>query len=282
MKNSTKNKPAKRQVPNANNMLQSQHESQNQLLNMLETVHLIVIPLDMTGVITYVNPFLCRLAGLPSDKILGSNWFELFVPFLPELKYRFAEFVREEAIFPHNQNEIALPNGERRTIAWKNSILRDSQGRLTGIASIGEDITEKLRLTQELERKNLELESFFEQAPVSLILLDENGRVLQINRQTKTSFHVPDQWERGGLPGNALGCFIARTHPESGSNCPECDQCPLNKLIQKKCLSLGNLCVFRAILPGIPSERRNPFIFRRLSGGCHEKTVSSSCSALRI
>ena len=56
-------------------------------------------------------------------------------------------------------------------MSWTNRALRDEQGRVTGILTVGNDITELRRAEEDLRRRNEELELFSE-APV--------GRELQM------------------------------------------------------------------------------------------------------
>jgi predicted signal transduction protein with EAL and GGDEF domain len=59
--------------------------------------------------------------------------------------------LREEQ-FTYHQGVIVTHAGERRTIAWRNTLLRDERGEVLGILSSGEDITERLRAEDEISR----------------------------------------------------------------------------------------------------------------------------------
>ena len=58
--------------------------------------------------------------------------------------------MREGSINPHEEMFILTRSGERREIAWNNTLLRDDAGRLIGSTSIGEDVTERNRATRRL------------------------------------------------------------------------------------------------------------------------------------
>ncbi len=142
-------------------------ESERRLRELLENVNLVAVGLDAHGSITFCNDFLLRLTGWQREEVLGQSWFETFVPFLPDLQRSFGNLIRQETMMPHYENEIVTRAGERRLIAWNNTLLRDREGRVIGTTSIGEDITERKRadadreaLIRELETKNAELERF--------------------------------------------------------------------------------------------------------------------------
>jgi diguanylate cyclase (GGDEF)-like protein len=48
--------------------------------------------------------------------------------------------------------ELVTAAGERRTIAWRHTVLRDGDGRATGALASGEDITDRLRAEAEIRR----------------------------------------------------------------------------------------------------------------------------------
>ncbi len=89
---------------------------------------------------------------------MGQNWCELFVPPGQYDKELLSKQVAERAVPHQAKNEIVTKAGERRTISWNNTILFDAVGNPLGVATIGEDITERLRLENEL-RQAQKLES---------------------------------------------------------------------------------------------------------------------------
>jgi diguanylate cyclase (GGDEF)-like protein len=58
----------------------------------------------------------------------------------------------EDAHFLYHQGDVITRAGERRTIAWRNTVLRDERGAALGILASGEDITERLRAEEEISR----------------------------------------------------------------------------------------------------------------------------------
>jgi PAS domain S-box-containing protein len=136
----------------------ARHESDRRFRGMLENVQLVSAMLDQGGNITFCNDFFLRLTGWKRDEIMGQNWCELFVP--PE-QYNsdlFSSQVAKRAVPPHHENEIITKTGQRRMISWNNTLLLDVAGNPIGVATIGEDITERLHLENEL-RQAQKLES---------------------------------------------------------------------------------------------------------------------------
>jgi PAS domain S-box-containing protein len=121
-------------------------ESERRFRELLENVHLIAVSLDLDGRITFCNQYLADLAGYSREELIGRSWADTFNPADEEFVAR----VRETAINPHEEMFIFTRSGERREIAWNNTLLRDDAGRLIGSTSIGEDVTERNRASRRL------------------------------------------------------------------------------------------------------------------------------------
>ncbi len=124
--------------------------SESHFRNLLKTVHLVAVMLDSHCRITFCNDFLLTLTGWTSDEIIGKDWFEVFIPEEERIHVlAVKESIQAEKIILHFENHILTKKGERRLIAWNNTVLRAPEGSVTGTASIGVDITEHRRLERE-------------------------------------------------------------------------------------------------------------------------------------
>ncbi len=122
-------------------------EADRRWRSLLENVQLLVIGLDKTGKVEYVNPFFLELSGYTQEEILGKEWIANFIPQYQQdnIQKIFVETLEQE-LHSHYQNEIITKSREERVIAWNNTILQDSQGAIVGTMSIGEDITQRYTL----------------------------------------------------------------------------------------------------------------------------------------
>ena len=134
---------------------------EKQFRTVLETMTLIGVILDRTGKITLCNDSLLSLTGWKREEVINQSWFDLFLP--PEIR----ETVRHEVfsgpiadgdVPVHFENEIVTRQGVRRLIVWNNTLLRDYAGSITGVASIGEDITARRQAEAEVRQLNADLE----------------------------------------------------------------------------------------------------------------------------
>ena len=114
---------------------------------------LLVLRTDQT--VELLNRHGRELLGYGEGEVRGRNWYDLVVP-EDDRSARRANFARvmrgDEEPFTYHQGDVVTRAGERRTIAWRNTLLRDEDGEVVGIISSGEDITERLRAEEEISR----------------------------------------------------------------------------------------------------------------------------------
>ncbi|MBD2189166.1 PAS domain S-box protein [Pseudanabaena sp. FACHB-723] len=122
-------------------------ESNRRWQSLLDNVRLIVIGLNRQGQIEYVNPYFLEATGYDLKEVMGKDWFANFLPHLDRAQSN-RDFV--DALVndfqPYYQNSILTKAKEEREISWNNTLLRNETGEIIGIISIGEDITEKLKI----------------------------------------------------------------------------------------------------------------------------------------
>ncbi|HEY9829460.1 MAG TPA: PAS domain S-box protein, partial [Stenomitos sp.] len=124
-------------------------EADRRWRSLLDNVQLLVVGLDQTGAVNYVNPFFLNLTGYTQQEVIGKNWFENFLPqsYEQPIQTIFSDVLTHNP-YPYYQNFILTKSGEERFIAWNNTMLQDLVGTSIGTISIGEDITERQKVEQ--------------------------------------------------------------------------------------------------------------------------------------
>ena len=122
-------------------------EAERRWRSLLDNVQLIVVGLDKSGNVNYVNPFFLKLTGFTHPECLDNSWCKLILPRDNQQSIQTAG----SEILTHNtqrhcRNYILTKSGEERFIAWNNTLLKDSVGNIIGTISIGEDITERQKM----------------------------------------------------------------------------------------------------------------------------------------
>lgn len=124
-------------------------EAERRWRSLLNNVQLLVVGLDQSGRINYVNPFFLTLTGYQETEVLGNDWFSTFLPRSrqPMVQTIFSQVIDQNA-HPYYKDFILTKTGEERFIAWNNTRLQDSSGNAIGTISIGEDITAQQKVDQ--------------------------------------------------------------------------------------------------------------------------------------
>lgn len=125
-------------------------ESERRFRETLENIQLLAVELDPLCTILFCNDFLLTLTGWKREEVLGKNWFEIFSPDNRDLAGTFVEGIADGTHSRHGEYEIVTRSGGRRLISWNRTPLFGSDGTVCGVASIGEDITERKKAEAEL------------------------------------------------------------------------------------------------------------------------------------
>ncbi len=122
--------------------------------NLLETIQLVAILLDRDGNMTFCNDYLLNLTGWDKQEVLGQNWLNLLIPQKEKehMNTIFSSVIRGEKVNLHYENLIVTRSGKELLISWNNTVLHDLEGKISGMASIGIDITAHRSLEAQLRQ----------------------------------------------------------------------------------------------------------------------------------
>ena len=114
------------------------------------------------GRITFLNESGLRFFGYSAEEIIGRHVVGTLVPTAsgegPDLEQLMARICANPEAFEQNVNENMLRDGRRVWISWTNRVVRDEQGRLQGILSVGTDVTERRKADEAIRVLNADLE----------------------------------------------------------------------------------------------------------------------------
>ena len=160
-------------------------QEKDRIQKYLDIAGVILMVLDTGGVIRLVNKEGCRLLGLPENEILGQNWFTRFIPSKDQetfWKLFLQAMSGETTVSVYRENAIVTASGEIKIIAWRNVLLWDETGRITGTLSSGEDITRRKEMEERLVQSRDEWENTFNTVPDLIAVIDTHHRIVQINK----------------------------------------------------------------------------------------------------
>lgn len=155
----------------------------------LDLVNVMIIAVDRYGRITLVNRKACELFGCPEHEMLGKDFFATCQPpgFAGRSRILFEEALAgREAGFSLLEGPVITRDGHTRRVFWRNQFLRDETGRINGVLSAGEDVTEQRETESQLRQAEEELRLIFRRAPVGMATLaaahEVDGHYLSVNQ----------------------------------------------------------------------------------------------------
>jgi len=130
-------------------------ESERRFRSLLENVRLLALIIDAQGTITFVNNFLLSLLGWEREELENHHYTVLFPPAIRKRMERiFDNTIKKGRIISYGPSYVQTKDGRKLRIHWNNTLLMDTERNVVGIATIGEDVTERWRAERELQ-KNL-------------------------------------------------------------------------------------------------------------------------------
>ena len=156
-------------------------ESEARYRGLVEDQSELVSLTSPDGELRYVNHAYAAFYGRRPEEMVGRNLFE-FVP--EEGRAALAEHLRQVCTAGcslENENQVVLPDGEKRWLQWSNRALTDSSGRVTAIQSIGRDIEERVQAQQRLRDSETRYRLLADNSSDIIALLGRDGTRLYVS-----------------------------------------------------------------------------------------------------
>ncbi len=112
--------------------------------------------MNKKGDIIFINKAGNEILGYEHGELIGKNWFEFCIP-----KEKRADLLKAHRAFikgtlesyEFRKNPIITKNGKKKVISWHNTLNYDNDRNVIGTLRSGEDITELIKIKDELEQK---------------------------------------------------------------------------------------------------------------------------------
>jgi len=167
-------KHAEKELRKFNEQLEQRVEKRTEELNrernfiatVLDTEEALVLVLDSQGKIVRFNRACEQLTGYSREEIMGHKVWDFLLPqeVIPNVMNVFSSLAAGD--FPNQyENEWVTRDGGRRLIAWRNSAILDTTGKVRFVIATGLDITQTRAAEVELAEARSRLEYLVRNSP---------------------------------------------------------------------------------------------------------------------
>lgn len=184
-----------RDISEQKNLEESLRREKNFAESLIETAPAIILVLDSLGRIITFNHFMEKLSGYRLEEVYGQDWFSTFLTETCQKVIRdvFRNVVNDMQAHGY-VNSILLKNGKTADIEWYSKALKDDDGHVAGVLSIGQDVTERLQWDELRKKVNDDLEALVQKRTQELAL--ESYRLQESNTALKVLLQHREEDQR--------------------------------------------------------------------------------------
>jgi PAS domain S-box-containing protein len=128
-------------------------KERDRISQYLDITGSIVVVLDRDAVVVLINQAGCDVLGCEESDIVARDWFENILPedYRAETRAAFGQLMAGELEnVERYENHVITRMRGHRLIAWRNAVVYDENGAISGTLSSGDDITDQRRLEEAL------------------------------------------------------------------------------------------------------------------------------------
>jgi len=159
--------------------------SEEKYRELVENANSIILKMDPSGNIAFINEFAQRFFGYASEEVLGKSVVGTVVPRIESSGRDLAELIADICVNPekytYNENENMKSSGERVWVSWTNKPVFDAGSRLVEILCIGNDITERKAFEGRLSENERYYRTLLDNSFDAIALMNDRGEFMYVS-----------------------------------------------------------------------------------------------------
>lgn len=199
-------------------------QSREKYRTLVDNLAVSVAQIGADGCLLLMNETAARGLGGRAADFQGKRLHDVFPADRADEYLAYIEQVAESRQRATIETTVDLPAGQRWVLLNLQPML-DADGRAESVQVIVTDISRQKRVESDFRAKEQELAAIYENAPIIMILVDEERRVHKVNRAGVECAGRPPEKMIGLRGGEALKCIHAADHPAGcgfGEFCQKC------------------------------------------------------------
>ena len=161
-------------------------DNEKKYRELVENANSIILKWAKNGQIIFLNEYGLKFFGYRQDEIVGQSVFSTIVPATEDSGRNLNELMRgifeNTAKYQQNQNENIRKDGSRVWVAWTNKPIVSDTGEVTGMLSVGTDITKQIHAELKLKESEAKYRKLFEKSTDAVFIAEKStGRYLMAN-----------------------------------------------------------------------------------------------------
>ena len=175
-------------------------EERDYTSSIIQGTPVIVCGIAADGRSNFMNPAGEKATGYKSEELLGKNWWRTFYPGeeYSQVEQLFTDF--EKGNVREREMTLTAKNGDKKVVLWNFLNRIDENGKFIEIIAFGNDVTERMRIEEELRKNEEAFRYMLLSAPVMVWMADANMKFVYVNRfwldftGRKAKDELEDRW----------------------------------------------------------------------------------------
>jgi two-component system cell cycle sensor histidine kinase/response regulator CckA len=177
-------------------------QSEERYRELVQQAASIIVRIGTDGRLRFLNEYGQRFFGLSEEDAFGRPVVGTIVPPMDSAGHDLDGMVRDLVADPDRHATVEMEcmrrNGQRVWVTWANRAVRDAQGRVAEILSVGTDMTDRIKAQEEIER----VARFPAENPNPVLRVSADGRVIYSNKASRPLLEAWGVGEEDRLPGD--------------------------------------------------------------------------------
>ena len=140
-----------------------------------------LITVDPTGTISDVNVRMCQMSGFGRDELIGTPFADYFTE--PDRARAGVQETFEKNFVTEYALTLVARSRRHLQVSFNASVFRDPAGNVKGVFASARDITDRVRLEEQLREQQTYLRGLIESSVDGLITVDPEGFITDVNEQ---------------------------------------------------------------------------------------------------